>query len=87
MPITTSAQKKQRQDVRKRNNNLIVKQKVKDVVKVFKSQPTKANLSKAYSLLDRASKKNVFHPNKSARIKSRLTKILANKKTAKTQTK
>lgn len=80
MPVTPSAQKALRRDKRRSLVNLKIKRKVKEAVKKFRQNPTKKNLQLAFSLLDRAAKKKVFHKNKSARLKSQLTKLLKTSK-------
>jgi small subunit ribosomal protein S20 len=54
-------------------NNRIRRQ-LKDAVKKARQKPTKKILSEAFRVLDRAAKKRVIHPNKAARLKSRLSK-------------
>jgi len=74
MPITKSAHKALRQSKRKAIVNRRVKNAVKQAIRLFKKSPTLANLKKLYSVLDKAAKKNIFHKNKAARLKSRLAK-------------
>ena len=56
------------------------KRALKKAVKEFKSHPTAKNLRQAYSQLDKAAKKNIYHQNKFNRIKSHLTQQLKEKK-------
>lgn len=79
MPIIRSAKKKLRQDVKQNRINLITKNTLRETIKEFKKAPTPKLYAKVESILDRASKKNIFHPNKSARLKSRLAKLLSKK--------
>lgn len=79
MPVTLSAKKKLRQDQKRYFVNLKVKKKVKDKIKRFKMSPSKKGLSEVYSILDQAAKKNIYHKNKSARLKSRLSKLAKEK--------
>ena len=74
MPVTRSAKKALRRDRRRAIVNLGIKRKMKTALKKVKERPTKQNLTLAYSVLDRAVKKNVIHKNKAARLKSRLMK-------------
>jgi small subunit ribosomal protein S20 len=83
MPVTRGAIKKQRQDKKRKIVNTQLKKRVKNAIKEFKRSPSKKNLSVVYSLLDTAKKKNLFHKNKTSRLKSRLSKLLVNKKTLK----
>lgn len=79
MPVTRSAAKKLRQDIKREIQNLAIKRAVKDAIKKYERSSTPANLSKVFSLLDSARKKHIFHANKVARFKSRLAKKLTGK--------
>ncbi len=79
MPIIKSAKKKLRQDKIRTKQNLLVKKAVKAAISVFKKKPTPKMMEKVYSLLDNAVKKNIFHKNKSARLKSNLSRLLGKK--------
>jgi len=79
MPITRSAKKKLRQDKKRERNNLSIKRKVKKTINAFKRNPSEDLLKKVYSLLDSAKKKKIFHINKTARLKSKLTKLFDSK--------
>lgn len=74
MPIIKSAKKALRSSEKKRLANEKFKKELKEVIKKTNSK----NLHLAYSKIDRAVKNNLMHKNKAARIKSRLTKKLAN---------
>lgn len=80
MPITKSAAKALRNQRRKRKYNLRAQKRAKDAIRTFKDTPTKENLDAAYSAIDKAVKRNVFHKNKAARLKSQLAKRLPKKK-------
>lgn len=80
MPVTKQAIKKVRQDKRKTAINLKLKSTYKKAVSDFKKGQTAANLTKAFRALDRAAKVNVIHKNKAARLKSRLSKLIASEK-------
>lgn len=60
--------------------NQIWRNRVKDIVKEVKvlsdngKKVTPEQLSKLYKTVDKAAKKKVLHPNKAARIKSKLQK-------------
>ncbi len=79
MPIIKSAKKKLRQDRKRRVFNLKQKKATLEAVSLFKKKPTDANLRKVFSALDRTAKKHIFHPNKAARLKKRLSKLLKKK--------
>lgn len=79
MPVTIGAKKKLRQDKKRQRFNLATKKKAKEVVKKFRLQPDKKKLADVYSVLDSLSKKKIYHANKVARLKSRLSKLLGKK--------
>lgn len=74
MPITSSAKKKMRADIRKRAHNLIYKLAVKKALKTAHRQPSGDALKAAQKALDKAVRAKLMHKNKAARLKSRLTK-------------
>lgn len=80
MPVTFSSQKALRRDRRRHNHNQEVKLNLRKEVSKFKRKPSKQALSTIYRLLDRASKKKLFHPNKAARLKSSLASQLRKNK-------
>ena len=82
MPVTKSAAKALRNQKRKRKYNLRAKKKAKEAIKRFKDSPNEKNLQTAYSAIDKAAKRNVYHQNKAARLKSQLAKKLPKKKTS-----
>jgi len=79
MPITKSAKKALRQSRRRTVFNQRVKKKAKELIRAFRKSPSRKKLAEVYSALDKAAKRNVFHKNKSARLKRRLTKLLKEK--------
>ncbi len=82
MPVTKSAAKALRNQQKKRKYNLKAKKKAKKAIKTFNENPTKKNLDKVYSAVDKAAKRNIFHKNKAARIKRKLAKKLPSPKKA-----
>lgn len=83
MPITKSAKKALRQNIRRRKRNLIKKKAYKEAIKNYrhllaenKTEEAKVSLSRVYKTLDKAAKTNVIAKNKAARLKSRLAKLL-----------
>ncbi len=84
MPNTKSAAKALRASQRKRAINLVTITKYKSAVKAVrkaiaakkKEEAVKA-LTLAFVQLDKAAKKHVIHSNKTARLKSRLSKAIA----------
>jgi small subunit ribosomal protein S20 len=84
MPITKSAKKALRQNVRRRKTNIKRKTELKSVIKQYKKlieagqkQEAKKYLSQVYKKLDKSAKVNLIKKNKAARLKSRLTKLSA----------
>jgi len=74
MPITKSAKKALRQNIRRRKMNVKRKSELKAVIKQFKK--TRENLSQVYKKLDKAAKTGLIKKNKASRLKSRLSKLV-----------
>ena len=74
MPISLSAKKSLRKSLKNHKDNVSFKNRLKATVKEFLSKPTNEGLKGVYSILDKAVKKNIFHKNKSDRLKSRYYK-------------
>jgi len=83
MPVTKSAKKALKQQIRRSKENKRIHRAYKLAIKKFKKEPTNKNLSWAYSKIDRAAKKNVIHKNKAARLKAQLSKLTAKSPTKK----
>lgn len=84
MPNTKSAAKAMRQSIRRRDNNLKIKETFKDAVKEVKKLITAGKkteamdaMKKAMSTLDKAAKKKTILKNSASRKKSRLAKAIA----------
>lgn len=73
MPITKSAKKALRVADRKTSLNRYRKARLKDALRVTKDE----QVNTAVSLIDKAAKWGIIHPNKAARLKSRLSKNFA----------
>ncbi|MCK4454304.1 30S ribosomal protein S20 [Candidatus Parcubacteria bacterium] len=83
MPITKSAKKALRQNIRRRKRNLIYKNKIKDLIKKVKAllgekkiKEAKELLPQIYKALDKSAKKGVIKKNTASRKKSRITKMV-----------
>ncbi|MEN3203133.1 MAG: 30S ribosomal protein S20 [Atribacterota bacterium] len=83
MPNTKSALKNLRKSEKRRLRNKAIKSATKTYIKKFlkflesgKVEEAQAFLSEVYKRVDMAVSKGVFHKNKAARIKSRLTQKL-----------
>jgi small subunit ribosomal protein S20 len=77
MPNTKTAKKALRQNVRRRTKNIKQKKALREVVKAYKKSPDAEKLSAVYKSLDKAAKVNLIKKNKASRLKSRLSKKLA----------
>lgn len=76
MPISRSAKKSLRKSIKNKKTNVSFKEKVKTVFKKYLLKPNEAGLKEVFSMLDKAKKNHIFHPNKVARLKSRMSKKL-----------
>ena len=83
MPITKSAKKALRQNVRRRERNLLKKEAFRSAIKTYKrlvaekkKSEAEAELRKAYQALDKAAKTGVIAKNKASRLKARLSRLL-----------
>ena len=83
MPIIKSAKKALRQNQKRKQENLKVKNKMKDQIKKLKSfilagqkKEAREILSKVYKAIDKAAKKGVIKKNTAARKKSRLNQAV-----------
>lgn len=77
MPITSSAQKALRQNKKRYSINLDRKKALKDAIKKFKKMLKAEDLSWVYKKSDKAAKVHLITKNKAARLKSRLTHLMA----------
>lgn len=83
MPVTKSARKALRVATRRHGENLRQRSQYKKAVKAVRQAVETSTgklgefFSKAQSALDKAAKHNTIHPNKAARLKSRLSKLMA----------
>lgn len=82
MPVIKSAIKKMRQAERHFEHNRDIRRGTKELLDSFKKKPTVAGFSKLVSALDKEVKKKIIHRNKAARLKSRLSKLIAGQKVA-----
>jgi len=83
MPITKSAKKALRQNIKRRARNLIYRIKIKKLIKeakilvsAKKTEEAKKLLPQIYKALDKAAKVGVIKKNTASRTKSRLTKAV-----------
>ena len=83
MPNSKSAKKRLRQDTVRRLRNRVVKsamrtqlRKVRDAVTAGELEKAQEEYRDAARKLDRAGARNIIHPNKAARTKSRLQQLI-----------
>ena len=74
MPIIANAKKALRQTKTRTTRNRVVRAQVNSTVKKTNAKPNETSLTKLYSTLDRAVKRNIIHKNKAARLKSHAAK-------------
>lgn len=86
MPHTSSAKKRARQYEKRRLYNRAYKKEIKELLKTVataaasgNSEQTGAEFKKAVKKLDKAAARRVIHPNKAARKKSQLARLLNQK--------
>ncbi len=76
----SSTIKRHRQSLKRRANNRAVRSKIKTITRNVEEATSKEvadlALQGAIKQLDKAGQRNVIHPNKTARIKSRLTRLV-----------
>ncbi len=76
MPVTKTAKRALRVSERKQARNLKITKELDVAVRMANKSKKDKDISKASSLADKASKRDVIHKNKAARIKSALAKLL-----------
>jgi small subunit ribosomal protein S20 len=84
MPITSSAKKALRQNKTRRADNIAKKEAYKKVVVKYRklvaakaTEEAKKLIPSVFKALDKAAKTNVIAKNKASRLKSRLSKLVA----------
>lgn len=73
MPIIKSAIKKVRKDKLRTARNKKRESNFKSLLKKARNSKAAKDIQAAFSALDKAAKVKLIHPNKAARLKSRLT--------------
>ena len=84
MPITKSAKKALRQNIRRREKNIAYKDKLKNLIKEVRSLVLKKKIDEAkkllprvYKALDKTAKVGVIKKNAASRTKSRIAKLIS----------
>ena len=76
MPVLPHAKKALRSSQKKADVNQRVRSQARSAMKKMRLEATPENLKQAFTAVDKAAKKGVFHANKAARLKSQLSKLL-----------
>jgi small subunit ribosomal protein S20 len=76
VPTHKSAAKRLKTNKKANIRNRALKSQINTLIKKTETSPSEVSLKETVSFLDKASSKGVIHPNKAARIKSRLTKLI-----------
>lgn len=76
MPVLPHAKKALRASQKKAKYNRRVRSEAKGAIKTMRLKPGQDNLQAAYQAIDKAAKRRIFHPNKAARLKSRLAQLI-----------
>lgn len=78
MANTRSAEKRNRQDIKRNEHNRSQRSRLKTAIKNVTTQTDPAQATEAYketaAILDRMASRRIIHPNKAARKKSQLAK-------------
>lgn len=77
MPIIKSAIKKVRKDKIRTARNKKRETGYKSLIKKVRTTKAAKDLQAVFSALDKAAKVKLIHPNKAARLKSRLSKLIS----------
>lgn len=76
MPVIKSAKKKLRQDKKREKRNDLLRGALAKTLKMARKKPSKETVVKAVKLVDKLAKKGLLHKNKTARLKSSLSKLI-----------
>ena len=86
MAITKSARKSIRKNKKRRANNIVYKDKMKDLIKKVrvlasekKNEEAEKMLPQVYKILDKSAKVGIIKKNTASRRKARLTKLVTKK--------
>jgi small subunit ribosomal protein S20 len=81
MPQHKSPKKQMRADARRSDRNRARRSALRKAIREFRAledaEARRARLGSIYSVLDKACKKGILHPNASSRLKSRLSRGLS----------
>ena len=83
MPVIVTTKKALRQSIRKAAINKPIRSKARTLAKKAIEDPSEEATKLAYSAVDKAAKRNIYHSNTASRIKSRIARSLAASQKAK----
>lgn len=86
MPVTKTAKRALRGSKKKESVNKVIIKSLEAAIRGAKKSKTAEKITKAVSLIDRASKKHTIHKNRAARLKSQLAKLMPKMSAAKGKT-
>lgn len=81
MPVIKSAIKKFRKDKKRTAANTVFRDELKQAVRTATKTKKAADVQKAFSVIDKASKKHIMHANTASRMKSSLSHMIPATKT------
>jgi len=87
MPVIKSAKKKLKVDRKRESANKKAESYIDLVTRKALKKPTLNSIGIAIKAIDKGVKKNIYHKNKAARIKSRLVKLVGKKSESPIQSK
>jgi small subunit ribosomal protein S20 len=87
MPVIKSAKKKLKVDRKRESANKKTESSIDFVIKKAQKKPTPTSIREAFKAIDKGVKKNIFHKNKGARMKSKLSKLINKKSQVSTKPK
>jgi len=79
MPIIKRAKKKLKHDRMVTKRTAAQRKTLRTAVKSYRTNPSAKTLTQTVSVIDKAVKFKIIHKNTAARLKSRLSKLLASK--------
>jgi small subunit ribosomal protein S20 len=79
LPTHKSVEKRLKTSKKANIKNKQIKTRIKTLIKKTETVSDETSLRQTTSLVDSAARKSIIHPNKAARIKSRLAKLVQKK--------
>lgn len=79
MPVLKSSKKALRVAKRRRVENELLRKKIRTALKSLRTNSNAKTLQQAFSAIDKGARKNIFHKNRAARLKSQASKLVSAK--------